>query len=101
MRAHMTEKDNTNTTEMKGALCASSAYYIRRRRQIFTVNLLNLSYGYRSKRPFNRTPVLEQVHTRVRVNNLQPAVYPVHIGRTDKNQRWYATCLLLGIGPFG
>lgn len=85
---------------MKGVHCASIAYYIRKSWQIFTVHLLNVSYLYRSKRRFIWTPVLEQVHMRVRVNNLLPAVNPVHTGRTGKNRWWYATSLLLGIGPF-
>lgn len=50
------KKDHTNIIEMKGALCASVAYYISRRRQIFTVNLVNLSYAYRAKRPFIWAP---------------------------------------------
>lgn len=93
------EKYHTNIIEMKGALCARIVYYIRRRQQIFTVDLLNLSYGYRSKGTFNWTPVLEQVHIHVKVSNLLPAVYPVHIGRTGKNRWWYATSLLLVLDP--
>lgn len=73
-RTHV-EKDHTNIIEMKGALCASIAYYISRRRQIFTVNLVNLSCGYRAKKgPLFRLHVLEQKHLRVRVNGLLPCI---------------------------
>lgn len=42
------EKNHTNAIEMKGGLCESIAYYVRKRQHISTVNLLNFSYAYRS-----------------------------------------------------